>query len=69
MNSEYGQPDNKLRRVSNPFLSIEIGELGNIMMSEKGGTELSVGRESNVVGHLMPEMKSVSTKYLRRRVE
>jgi len=39
------------------------------MMPEKGGTALSVGRESNIVGHLMPEMKSVSTKDLRRRVE
>ena len=39
------------------------------MIPEKVGTALSVGRESNIVGHLMPEMKLVSTEYLRRRVE
>jgi len=39
------------------------------MMPEKGGTALSAGGERNIVGHLMPNTKSVSTKYLKRRVE
>jgi len=45
----YGQPDNKLQKEWNLFLSREIGELGINMMLEKGGTALSPGRESNIV--------------------
>jgi len=52
---KYSQSDNKLWKVSNPFLSREIGELGNNMIPKKGA--LSAGGESNIVGHLMPQSK------------